>query len=1040
MKKIIKLRWFMLAIWIAATAVAIIYTPDLNKVLRDKGQQTVSADNPSVIADNILKKMDKAPGNSDIIVFNSEDKLTDNRMEDIKKAVNEVKTDGEKLGISNMMDPFNMPEAKDRLISKDETTILVSFKLDKKGKEIDDIEKELGSILKKANVDYYLSGQDFINNDYLKAVSSGVDKSAVLTVFFILIVLIIMFRSVVTPLVSLFEVGIAFIISLSIVGQLVYRFNYEISSLTEMVMILILFGVGTDYNILLFNRFKEELSKDISVDNAIINTYKTAGKTVVFSIATVFIAFLSLIFAKFGIYRSGNCVAIAVMIFLLEILTLTPFLMKVLGKKLFWPSKEVTGHKENKLWKNATTIAVKKPLMFALPIVIAMVPIIYFNSEKLSFNSLGELGNSYASVKGFNLAADHFGKGESMPATVVIENDQSMDSNEALGAIDNITKRIKEVKGVKSVSSATEPLGSPIDQLYLGSQTKSVTDGISKTKDGVDQINNGIGQINKGLGSFNTSDLSQVGQLIDGTSAVQDGLKQLKAGMKQVSSGVAQGSDGAAQISTGIGKIKDGMTQLQRGTSDLKVGLSKIKGGYDKLEVEYDLIKRDYEVQYLGNNLQQLTQLIYSLQSDPELDVALKNNKNYQRIKDLLPIIIKGSETFTQGMDKLKSNYDVLNSNLGAAVNGIDNITGAQSSMIDGLNQLETAASQLSSGLEQGSQGQEAIISNMDKVTSALGKINDGQAALNNGLTKLASSMPALTDALSKSSSGLSSISDGLSKSNSYLTQLNGVQSFFVPDEAKASIEKSLDSFMTSDRKITKFLVVLDSDPYSSESMDTVQKINTAVGESLKGSVLKNAKYGVSGVSATNSDLNKTALEDLTTTKAIVLISVFVVLLIVIRSPLIASYITAALLASFYVSSLAVNLLVAHVFKLDGVSWNVPFFQFIMIVALGVDYSIFFMMRFKEYKNVSKEQAIILASKNIGGVIMSAALILGGTFITLIPAGIQLLTQLAIAVVIGLIALSILLLPVFLPALIALPNFVRNIFRKDKGNDNEISA
>ncbi|MDF2506050.1 MMPL family transporter, partial [Clostridium sp.] len=121
-----------------------------------------------------------------------------------------------------------------------------------------------------------------------------------------------------------------------------------------------------------------------------------------------------------------------------------------------------------------------------------------------------------------------------------------------------------------------------------------------------------------------------------------------------------------------------------------------------------------------------------------------------------------------------------------------------------------------------------------------------------------------------------------------------------------------------------------------------------------------------------------------------------------------------------------------HIFKLDGVSWNVPFFSFVMIVALGVDYSIFLMMRFKECKNISKNQAIIIASRNIGGIVMSAALILGGTFITMAPSGVRLLIQLAIAVVIGLAALSLLLLPIFLPSLIALPGWISKIIDKNK--------
>ena len=85
---------------------------------------------------------------------------------------------------------------------------------------------------------------------------------------------------------------------------------------------------------MLFNRFKEELGHGESVDEAIVSTYRTAGKTIIFSGLTVFIAFASLSFVQFPIYRSANAVAIGIAVLLLELMTLTPLLMKFLSGKL----------------------------------------------------------------------------------------------------------------------------------------------------------------------------------------------------------------------------------------------------------------------------------------------------------------------------------------------------------------------------------------------------------------------------------------------------------------------------------------------------------------------------------------------------------------------------------------------------------------------------------------------------------------------------------------------------------------------------------
>ncbi|MFT8315348.1 MAG: MMPL family transporter [Clostridium sp.] len=1096
MHKIIKYRWVIFVVWVAAIVLSVIYSPDLNKVLRDKGQQFLSDDNPSVKADNILKKMNKTSGNADLIVFNSKNKLTSSDMDNIKAGVNVIKDNQKDLGVSDMLDPFNTPDIKSKLISQDEKTVMVSFRLNKNGREVSDIQNEFKNKLKDVHINYYLTGEDFINDDYIRVISSGVDKSAILTIIFILVVLIIMFRSFVTPIVSLLAVGISYIVSMAIVGQFVYRFNYSVSSLTQMVLVLILFGIGTDYNILLFNRFKDEMSKGNSIDEAIIKTYKTAGKTIVFSIATVFIAFLSLTLAKFGMYRSANCVAIGVIILLLEILTLTPFIMKTLGIKLFWPSKEVNNHKPSKFWGKATSFSVKKPALVSIIVIVILIPTVLFNVQKYSYDTINELSDSVGSVKGFNLVADSFGKGQALTTTVVLQNNKPMNNNSDLGVIDNLTKQIRNIKGVKSVSSATEPLSDPIDLLYIGKQTQQVTEGISKSKDGVDTINNGLTQINNNLNSVNLNDLSKVDALVAGTSQVQNGLTAITSGMNQVNTGISQGTDGADKINAGIVQAKNGLAQVVTNTKKLSDGLSQIHDGYDKLGSKYNsgiipgvgkvqdgvnrLQKGINEVSNggkgiveksgeLNENSNKIVNSLAQLNNDPRFKEALNNDPYLRTAVDNIGQLNNGIGQLNTGIDQLnggigqlstgiiglndgvgqlntgvnefKQNYDVLTSNLGDITTNLNNINAAQNQILSGLSQLQDGSAALASGLRTGGNGQSEIIQNMSKLNSGLSQVKDGQVQLNDQLKKFSSSIPELKNALGQSSNGLSSISSGLNQTNNYLDQLNNTQTFFLPSEQLNSddFKKSLDMYMTDDRKITKLIVVLDSDPYSTEAMNTVKNINNIIPTAINGTDLKSATYGVTGTSASDYDLNNIALSDLNTIKIIVLIAIFAVLLLVIRSPLISLYISIALMAAYYISSSLLNFIVFHIFKLDGVSWNVPFFSFVMIVALGVDYSIFLMMRFKECKGISKNEAIIIASRNIGGIVMSAALILGGTFITMAPSGVRLLIQLAIAVVIGLAALSLLLLPIFVPSLIALPGWISNIMNKNKADSFEDS-
>jgi RND superfamily putative drug exporter len=137
-------------------------------------------------------------------------------------------------------------------------------------------------------------------------------------------------------------------------------------------------------------------------------------------------------------------------------------------------------------------------------------------------------------------------------------------------------------------------------------------------------------------------------------------------------------------------------------------------------------------------------------------------------------------------------------------------------------------------------------------------------------------------------------------------------------------------------------------------------------------------------------------------------------------------------MGSYYAAMFVLNNIFINLMGLEGVSSYVPFFSFIVIVALGVDYSIFLMMRYKEYPDMAPKEAIVMASSHIGGVVTSAAIILGGTFATLIPSGLTLLSQLAIAVIVGLIVLCFIMLPFFLPAMIAIPSAIKDILSKNK--------
>ncbi len=1015
MKSILKMRWALLAFWILATVLFAINQPNLKDILNHKSQAFISDESPSIVASKMLNKMGSAKGDTAIFVFNDTHKLSQTELIDIQKGVNTLNAHKSELKINKITDPFNTPQAKEQMISKDGTTLIVQATYERGTSDSKTIINGFKEALADVKVPHYITGELAINNDYLEVSNKGVEKSGILTVIFILVVLIIMFRSVVTPFVSLLAVGVSYICSMGIIGFLINAFDFPVTSLTQMFVILVLFGIGTDYNILLFNRFKEELSHGDSIDEAIINTYKTAGKTLLFSGLTVFTAFASLSFVQFAIYRSANAVAIGIAVLLLELVTLTPILMKFLARRLFWPSHDVEGHKESKVWEAVTSASVKHPAISLAVVSAILIPVILFNSATLSFDSLKDLSSDTPSVKGFNLIADKFGRGKAMPTTIVIENKNPMDNNEALSVIDTLTNKLKMVKGVEQVSSVTQPKGEPIENFYTNSQTRTVIDGLSSANDGVGKINDGLKQIDSKLTS---PDFSGVKDLSIGTGSLENGIGAVSSGLKKINAGIDQGANGADQLSAGISQLKTGVTSINSGLQSISDNMTTVQKGYVSLGQGYKA---------MPECLAQIKAVVGMMNASVSMiDKKLPNDADVATLKVLLGKLSGGVDALTTGLNTANGNYDSLTSGLDKLNGGLKTITTStspESPLVQGINALEKGEAGLAAGLRQGSAGQKTVIDSLLQLQAGAAKIKTGQEALYTGLSTLSSGMTELKDGINKSSDGLSSIYDGINKTNDFLTQLTNTKGFYIPNEAfgTADLEKMFDVYLSEDRKIAKITVNLDSDPYSAESIQLIDELSGIVKTELQGTVLSDASFGLTGPTAHTNDLNKIASHDIVFTQIIVLICIFILLVLVIRAFWIPVYIVGSLLVAYYSALSVTAFLATRLFpEMDGLSWNVPFFSFVVIAALGVDYSIFLMARFNEYPNQNPKDAIIMAAKNTGGVVISAAIILAGTFATLYPSNLHVLMELSICVVTGLVLLSTILLPIVIPALISI--------------------
>lgn len=1022
MRAIIKGKWLVLYTWIAVVTVLLMTAPNMANLVRDKGDLVVPKGYSSSLANEILNEIKDGNESTVALVFHGKDKLTKSELAEAKAAIALLEKNKTKLGITEILSHFNNEELKDQLVSEDGTTILTRLTIDMGKREDKEVSKALYDTLKDTKLKHYYTSNWLVNEDLNKNAQEGLKKTEGITVVFILVVLLLVFRSFIAPFVPLVTVGFSYLAAQSIVAFLVDKVNFPISSYTQIFLVAVLFGIGTDYTILLLSRFKEEMANHESVTDAIVETYRTAGKTVYFSGFAVMVGFSAIGFSTFKLYQSAAAVAVGVALLLVALSTIVPFFMTVLGRKLFWPAKGKLEHKDSKLWETVGKFALAKPVLSLLIVAAVTVPFLITYDGTLSYNSLTEVGNKADSIKAFNMIADGFGEGQAMPTQIVIKNDEKMDSSEYIGLAEKISQDLQKIDGVDTIRSVTRPMGEPLADLFVAKQAGTLQDGIAQGNDGIKQISDGLNEAESEL-TKSQPQLEQatagIGELVTGTSKLADGVGQLQGGLTQIEDGMKKGSMGTADIKKGLQEIKTnaeklaaGSEQLLKGYQDASAGLSFFLTKYQSIETSlYDISgKLDTADEHFAN----LEQKYPQISTDQEDYKTLKENVLYSQVVT----------------SELLSGMKDLNTNFAGAITGVQTANEKFAGVVSGQQQLNAYMGQLIIGIDQlqaglvaAADGQEQVIGNLSQFSNGLTTINGGQQQLMDGFSGLGGQMTQLTDGLGQSVTGLTQIHDGLNSANDYLANLaksdQSVTGMYIPDEVLTSKDfaQVLDTYMSKDRKVMTIDVVFKYNPYSNEAMSRINDIKDSVNKATKDTKLENAKVAVGGITSTNTDLSAMSNADYSRTVVLMMIGIAIILIVMLRSVVMPIYLIASLIITYYTAMGITEAIYVNLLGYEGISWAVPFFAFVILVALGIDYSIFLMDRFKEYRDLSVGEAMLLSMKKMGTVIISAAVILGGTFAAMMPAGVMSLLQIATLVLIGLFLYALVILPLFVPVM-----------------------
>jgi RND superfamily putative drug exporter len=229
---------------------------------------------------------------------------------------------------------------------------------------------------------------------------------------------------------------------------------------TAPILILVGLGVGIDYALLIFARFRRELLGGASRLEATVTALDTAGRSVLFAGITVVIALLGLYALGLGSLQGiALAVALTVLMTMLASLTLLPSLLTIFGKRI---ERRVRRHAERARrepgarWRAWAGVVQRRPVPALLVALVSLgVLIAPMFGMRLGFADAGTDDPSSTSKQAYDLVAEHFGPGFNGPLLVVTDGDE-----------DTAQTAYDVLAHADGVELATPPQASPDGAIY----------------------------------------------------------------------------------------------------------------------------------------------------------------------------------------------------------------------------------------------------------------------------------------------------------------------------------------------------------------------------------------------------------------------------------------------------------------------------------------------------------------------------------------------------------------------------------------------
>jgi RND superfamily putative drug exporter len=244
---------------------------------------------------------------------------------------------------------------------------------------------------------------------------------------------------------------------------------------------------------------------------------------------------------------------------------------------------------------------------------------------------------------------------------------------------------------------------------------------------------------------------------------------------------------------------------------------------------------------------------------------------------------------------------------------------------------------------------------------------------------------------------------------------------FFLPPEAftNPDFERGLKMFLSPDGKSARMFITHETDPATVEGINRVNSERKAAQEALKMSSLSDAKIYLGGTAATYRDMADGAKYDLMIAVVSALTLIFMIMLILTRSAVAAlTIVTTA--ASSIAASFGISVLIWQDLFGMPVHWLVMLMSVIILLAVGSDYNLLLVSRFKDEIHAGLKTGIIRSMAGTGGVVTSAGFVFAATMAAMMGSNLIVLAQMGSTIAIGLLVDTLIVRSLLMPSIATL--------------------